>query len=279
MGIKIVSDNCCDLDNELLEKYSISLAHLTVRFDDRIYLPGELTTAQFYKKMKSSQTLPCTSQPTVEDISKVYSDALADGSEVIAIHMSSGLSGTYQGGELVSNLLDNPRLHVFDSRKASVGLGLMVVEAARMAERGESADKILQRLDEMQSRVQCIFVVGNLECLIKGGRISRAKGMVAEVLDIKPVLHMDEGGFIMPYDKARGLKGAQHKLINIMEKNYIGLTSPTVGICHSEVPEIAEYLSETIKDKFGINEVIIGDIGPVIGSHVGAGTFSVFFEK
>lgn len=279
MGIKIVSDNCCDLPIELLEQYGISLAHLTVSFGDRVYLPGEISNEEFYNKMKASSTLPCTSQPAVEDMNRVYAEALADGSEVIAIHMSSGLSGTYQGGILAQNTLDNPRLHVFDTLKASVGMGLLVVEAARMAERGASVESILQRLGEMQTRMQCIFVVGNLESLIKGGRISRAKGLVADVLDIKPVLHMDEQGFIMPYDKARGMKGAQHKLISIMEKNGADLANQTVGICHSAVPDIADYLSKTIKDKFAVREIIIGEIGAVIGSHVGTGTFSVFFEK
>jgi len=279
MGIKIVSDNCCDLDAELLEKYQVSLTHLLVRFGDRVFQPGELSNAQFYEQMKASPTLPSTSQPATDEMSRVYDEALADGSEVIAIHMSSGLSGTYQGGEIAKSILDNPRLHVFDTLKASVGEGLLVVEAARMAERGASVESILLRLQEMQTRMQCIFVVGNLECLIKGGRISKAKGMVADVLDIKPVLHMDPEGHIMPYDKARGLKGAQHKLISIMEKNYVGLSSPTVGICHSQVPEIAAYLKECMQEKFGVQDVIIGEIGPVIGAHVGAGTFSVFFEK
>lgn len=279
MGIKIVSDNCCDLPVELLEQYGIQLAHLTVSFGDRVYKPGELSNEAFYQKMKSSPILPCTSQPAVEDIHRVYSEALADGSDVIAIHMSSGLSGTYQGGILAANTLENPRLHVFDSRKASVGMGLLVVEAARMAERGASVESILQRLAEMQKRMQCIFVVGKLECLIKGGRISRAKGVVAEVLDIKPVLHMDDDGYIMPYDKARGMKGSQHKLISIMEKNGFDLAHQTIGICHSAIPDIADHLSKAIQDKFGVQEVIIGEIGPVIGSHVGDGTFSVFFER
>lgn len=279
MGIRIVSDNCCDLPDELLEQYGIRLAHLTVSFGERVYQPGEINNEEFYGLMKSSPIMPCTSQPAVEDIHRVYSEALADGSEVIAIHMSSGLSGTYQGGILAQNTLENPRLHVFDSRKASVGMGLLVVEAARMAARGASTEMILQRLAVMQNRMQCIFVVGKLECLIKGGRISRAKGAVAEVLDIKPVLHMDDDGYIMPYDKARGWKGAQHKLISIMEKNGTDLAEQTIGICHSAVPEIADHLSQTIKDRFGVQEVIIGEIGPVIGSHVGAGTFSVFFER
>lgn len=279
MGIKIVSDNCCDLPDELLEQYGINLAHLTVSFGDRVYQPGEINNKEFYNLMETSPLLPHTSQPSVEDITRVYSQALADGSEVIAIHMSSGLSGTYQGGLLAQKTLNNPRLHVFDSLKASVGMGLMVIEAARLAEKGTDVKTILQRLAEMQTRMQCIFIVGNLECLIKGGRISRTKGLIADVLDIKPVLHMDEEGFIKPYDKARGLKGAQHKLIKIMEKSDNELADKTVGICHSAVPYIAHYLSNTIKDNFGVREVIIGEIGPVIGAHVGAGTFSVFYEK
>lgn len=279
MGIKIVTDNCCDLPVEILERYKIRLVHLQVRFGDRGYLPEELNNEQFYKLMADSQILPSTSQPTVEETNQVYSEALADGSEVIAIHMSSGLSGTYQGGVLVKNTLDNPNLYVFDSLKASVGMGLMVVQAARMVEQGATVPEILQRLQEMQSTMQCVFLVGNLESLIKGGRVSKAKGKIAVVFDIKPVLHINEEGFIMPYDKVRGVKGAQHKLINIMEKNGSNLALQTVGVCHSAVPEIANALSETIKEKFAVKEVIIGDIGPVIGAHVGAGTFSVFFEK
>ena len=279
MGIKIISDNCCDLPDELLKQYGIELAHLTVSFGNRVYQPGEINNKEFYNLMNTSQILPHTSQPSVEEITRVYTQALADGSEVIAIHMSSGLSGTYQGGLLAQKNLNNPRLHVFDSLKASVGMGLLVIAAARLAEQGTDVKTILQRLAEMQTRMQCIFIVGNLECLIKGGRISRTKGLIADVLDIKPVLHMDEEGLIKPYDKARGLKGAQHKLIKIMEKNGTDLANQTVGISHSAVPDIANYLSNTIKDKFGVKEVIIGEIGPVIGSHVGEGTFSVFFEK
>ena len=279
MGIRIVTDNCCDLPPEILAKYDIRQTYLQVRFGDRVYLPGEINNRQFYQLMAESKTLPATSQPTVEDITRVYSEALADGSEVIAIHMSSALSGTYQGGVLVKNTLENPNLYVFDSLRASVGMGLMVVEAARMAERGETVQSILQRLEGMKSSVQCIFIVGNMESLIKGGRLSKAKGKIAMAFDIKPILYMDDEGYLMPYDKARGLKGAQRKQINIMEKIGTDLARQTVGICHSEEPEIADALSQTIKEKFGVQDVIIGEIGPIIGAHIGAGTFSVFFEK
>ena len=279
MGVKIVSDNCCDLPEEILKKYDIRLTYLQVRFGDQVYPPGEPPIDQFYKMLAESDALPATSQPTVENVTKVYTEALADDSDVIAIHMSSALSGTYQTGVMVKNTLDNPKLHVFDSLRASLGMGLMVVEAARMAERGENVAAILARLTEMQKSVQCIFVVGNLDGLIKGGRLSKAKGKIAQVFDIKPILYMDDEGFLMPFDKARGLKGAQRKQIDIMESLGRNLERQTVGIDHTAVPEIAEALSRTIKEKFAVQEVILSEIGPIIGSHVGAGTFSVYFEK
>ncbi|MEN6351544.1 MAG: DegV family protein [Syntrophomonas sp.] len=279
MGIKIVADNCCDLPDEILERYNINLTHLLVRFGDRVYQPGELSNAQFYEKMESSPVLPCTSQPSVEEIVKVYSEALEDGSEVIAIHFSSGISGTFQGGMVAGSMINNPRLHVFDSHKASVGCGLLVLEAARMAQNGDNLETIMRRLEEMRRRVQCVFAVGNMECLIKGGRISRAMGTVADVLDIKPILYLDDEGYIKPYDKARGYKGAMRKLLSIMEKTGYNLNRQVVGVVHGNYPEAGQQLSEMIKERFGVKEVVIGEVGPVIGSHVGRGTFSVFFEK
>jgi len=278
MGIKIITDNCCDLPDNLIKKYDIGIVNLLVRFGDRVYQPSELDNAAFYEKMRLSRILPQTSQPAVEEMTRAYSEALADESEVIAIHMSSGISGTFHGGQVAKKMLDNPRLHMFDSKKASVGLGLMVVEAARMAEQGDSLRNIMGRLTEMQQRLECIFVVGSMENLIKGGRISRAKGIIADVLDIKPVLHFDQDGYIVPYDKARGYKLALRKIINIMEKIGADLSSQTIGIVHGASPETANYLSDVIREKFGVKEIIIGEIGPVLGSHVGAGTFSVFFE-
>lgn len=279
MGIKIVADNCCDLPAEYIERYHIGISHLLVRFGDRVYQPEELTNERFYQMMKSSNVLPSTSQPAVEEMVRVYNQALQDGDEVLAVHFSSGISGTYQGGVIAQKMLDNPRLYVFDTLKASVGCGLLVIEAARMAERGESMENILARLEEMRRRVQCIFTVGKMECLIKGGRVSRAKGLLADVLDIKPILHMDEEGYIMPYDKARGGKAAMRRLLDIMEKIGANLSDQTVGICHGAVPQTAELLKKSIEERFSPREIIIGEIGPVIGAHVGSGTYSLFFEK
>jgi len=160
-----------------------------------------------------------------------------------------------------------------------MGLGLMVLTAARMVKDGFSAEAIVERMNEMQARVQCIFSVHNLEYLIAGGRISKGKGLVAGVLDIKPVLCVNDEGFIVPYDKARGHRAALKKVLDIMEKRGVGLSEQTVAISHADSLADAEYLRDSMIDRFGVREVVIGEIGPVIGSHVGAGTFAIFFES
>ncbi len=278
VGIQIITDNCCDLPPELLERYNVVVVPLRVRFGDEEILPENFDNAVFYDRLKKSPQLPSTSQPMPGDFLVQYQKAIEQNQQIISIHLSSGISGTVQSANIAAKMLTGEHIHIIDSRKASVGQGLMVLEAARMAQSGEEVSTIIDRLNEMQNRLRCIFVVGNLDILIKGGRLSRAKGLLASALDIKPVLHMNIEGKIVPFSKARGHRGARNKLIEIMDTLGSDLNKQTVGICHSACPDDAEYLRSIIKERLRIPEVIIGEIGPVIGSHVGAGTFSVFFE-
>lgn len=279
MGVKIATDNCCDLDVELLEKYQIAVGHLRVRWGEKEYAPGELSNDTFYKMMASANQLPTTSQPSVEELVEMYTLLLAEGDDVVAIHLSSGISGTVQGAHLAANLVNNPRLHIVDSLKASVGEGLLVLEAACMASDGQSAEEIVRRLKEMQDQLQCIFFVGNLDALIKGGRISKARAVIAGALDIKPLLYFNEQGQIMPLEKVRGYRKGLKRLVDIMGEMSSTLSDQVVGLCHSADPNTADYIKSEIMKHYHPREVIVGEVGPVIGSHVGAGTFSVFFEK
>ena len=278
VGIQIITDNCCDLPREILESYNIAVVPLRVRFGDEEIPPENFDNAAFYNRLMTLSQLPSTSQPMPGDFLVQYQQAIEQNQQIISIHLSAGISGTVQSANIAAEMLTGEPIHVIDSRKASVGQGLMVLEAARMAQSGEQVSSIINRMNEMQNRLRCIFVVGNLDILIKGGRLSRAKGLLAGVLDIKPVLHMDAEGKIVPFSKARGHRGARNKLIELMENLGSDLSKQTVGICHSTCPDDAEYLRGTVKERFHVPEVIIGEIGPVIGSHVGAGTFSVFFE-
>ncbi|MDD2585760.1 MAG: DegV family protein [Syntrophomonadaceae bacterium] len=279
MSIKIVTDNCCDLPHDLLERYDIAVVPLRVRFGEKELPPDQFDHASFYRIMKQSPLLPNTNQPALGDFLCEYNRAVENNQQVISIHLSSGISGTVQGAQMAAQMVEGLDIHVIDSLKASVGQGLLVLEAARMANDGADVAAILQRLAEMQRKMQCIFVVGNLDALIKGGRLSKSKALIASTLDIKPVLHVNEAGVIEPYSRARGHSGARKKLLDIMEKLQSNIEQQTVGICHSACLQDADYLTQNIKERFGVKEVIVGEIGPVIGSHVGAGTFSVFFES
>ncbi len=278
MSIKIITDNCCDLPRELLDEYGITVVPLGVRFGDEIIPADKFDNRAFYARMEQSACLPSTNQPAPGDFLTEYNKAIENNQEVISIHLSSGISGTVQAATLAAGMVQQGEIHVVDTLKASVGQGLLVLEAARRAARGEKVADILKHMEEMKRHLRCIFVVGNLDALIKGGRLSRVKALVAVKLDIKPVLHMDPEGKIVPLDRARGHKGARKRLLEIMESLGSGLDRQTIGICHSACLEDAEYLQQTINDRFGSREIIIGEIGPVIGSHVGPGTFSVFFE-
>ncbi len=279
MSIRIVADSCCDLPEDIIKRYNIGIVQLQVRFGEKVYLPGEISNSEFYRMMEESPVLPSTTLPTMEEMTRVYKEALSDGSQVLAIHFSSGISGTFQGGQVAQKMIDDPRLTVFDTRKASVGCGLMVLEAARLAEQGSDLQAIMERLEEMRERMQCIFTVGNIEYLIKGGRISRSKGTLANVLDIKPILHFDRDGYIMPLNKARGHKSAMRKILDIMESKGTNLSRQTVGLSHANSPEAAEFLQQSIQARFKPREIIVGEVGPVIGAHVGQGTYAVFFES
>ena len=208
---------------------------------------------EFYRNMASSPVLPQTSQPVAEEIIRFTVLAGRKDTEVIGIHMSSGLSGTVQSVQMVQEMLQQPRLHIIDSLKASMGLGLMVLEAARLADKGAGASTILSRLEEMKSSVRCIFSVQNLEYLISGGRISKGKGLIAGVLNIKPILCIDDTGFIIPYDKARDT-APPWKRSWISWGNWSNLNGQTVGISHAAALMML-YLKENMEERFGVKRL------------------------
>lgn len=279
MGVKIVTDNCCDLPQSLIARYDIKVIHMLVSFGVKEYQPEELSTTQFYQMMVESPDLPTTSQPTMEELLAIYGECLADGSEVIAIHLSSGMTGTIQSAEMARDMLQGKeRLTIIDSLKASVGQGLLVLRAARLAQEGRSAPEIVREILALRERMRCVFTINTLEYLVKGGRISRTKGFVGNVLDIKPILWVNPEGYIEPFDKVRGRKSAIRRLVKIVEEMGDNLEGKTVGVSHAACLDDALAFRDVFVKEFKAGEVILNDIGPVIGSHVGPGTLAVFFE-
>ncbi|MGI6486974.1 MAG: DegV family protein [Syntrophomonadaceae bacterium] len=280
MGVKIITDNCCDLPQDIIDEYDIKMIHMLVRFGVKEYQPDTLSIDEFYKMMVESPELPTTSQPTMEELLHVYEECLADGSEAIAIHLSSGMTGTVQSAQMAWDMLEGKeRLTIIDSRKASLGQGLLVLQAARLAKQDVMREQIVEEMFALRERMNCLFTINTLEYLVKGGRVSRTAGLVGSILDIKPVLHVNPEGFIEPLEKVRSRKGALRRLVRLINERSAKLAGQTVGISYVACYEEASIFRDDFLNKYHVKEVIMNPIGPVVGSHVGPGAIAIFFAS
>lgn len=282
-NIRIVTDSTADLTPELVERYGIRVVPLEVLAEGKAYKDKiDITNEEYYEILRSAAVLPTTSQPSPAVFAQTYRELAAEGAEhIISIQISSELSGTYQSSVLAAGLVaDAVTVHNFDSRTATMGLGLIVLSAARMAKEGKSLDEILVQVDYMIQNSDLYFLLDSLDNLHKGGRIGKASHMVGSLLNIKPVLNLSNG-VISAYEKVRGNKGnkALERLIAILaekidphKKLYC-----TVGYCDNR--EIADYMVEKLKEHVDCDEFIYLQIGSVVATHIGMGAVGLAFYQ
>lgn len=277
--IKIFSDSACDLDLDYIDKLGIIMIPLIVHFDNETYKDRvEITTTQFYEKLRKFNGFPKSSQIGPGIFSNEFQKELDKGNGVIYLSFSSKLSGTYQSACIAKEILGSDMVDVVDSKAASVGYGLIVREAAIMANDGKSREEILDRVNFMVSKMEHIFAVGHLDMLKRGGRISTAQAVVGTLLNVKPILQFEDGA-IVPYDKVRGEKAVIKKLIDTMRERGDIENQKVIGLNFSETNKLCLELRDEIEKNFGKKEFVISEIGAAIGVHVGGGTVSVFFLK
>lgn len=276
--IKLVVDSACDLDVEVIKKLGAEVAPLTLNFCGEVYEDRvTITTGEFYSKLEATSDLPTTSQVTPGVFHDMFKKILDEGNRVLYIGFSSRLSGTYQSATIAKDMLQSEDIELIDSKAASVGYGLMVIEASKMIKEGRSLEDIKERILNMTGRMEHIFAVGNLEMLKRGGRISRAQALMGTLLNVKPILQFEDG-YIVPYDKVRGEKAIIKKMIETMKERGGTLEDQNViGFSYSQSDRLCGELKEEIIKEFGPKDFIISEIGAVIGSHVGGGTTAVFF--
>lgn len=282
-NIRIVTDSTADLTPELVERYGIRVVPLEVLAEGKAYKDKiDITNEEYYEILRSTTVLPTTSQPSPAVFAQTYRELAAEGAEhIISIQISSELSGTYQSSVLAAGLVaDAVTVHNFDSRTATMGLGLIVLSAACMAKEGKSLDEILAQVDYMIQNSDLYFLLDSLDNLHKGGRIGKASHMVGSLLNIKPVLNLSNG-VISAYEKVRGNKGnkALERLIAILaekidphKKLYC-----TVGYCDNR--EIADYMVEKLKEHVDCDEFIYLQIGSVVATHIGMGAVGLAFYQ
>ncbi len=278
--IRLYADNCCDLDQDVLKRLEISSAALKVNIKDKSYRDRvDLLPGKFYELIKEPGIMPTTSQVNPAEFEEEFKKILAEGdNEIIYVAFSSGLSGTYQSACLARDMVDPERITVIDSKSASLGYGLTLIRAARAIAAGSSKDQVIEEIMDNISRMEHVFIVGDFEMLKRGGRVSAASAFIGSLLNIKVIAEIKDG-VIHPVEKVKGLKKAKKRLLEIMAERGDNLPGQLIGVVHSNDPGGAQLINDMIAHKFGCQNFIISEIGAVIGAHVGAGTYSVFFLR
>ncbi len=281
--VRIITDSACDLPIDLIQTLGITMVPLTVFFGETSYLDGiEIAPAEFYEKLQTSPVLPHTSQPTPNDFYQAYK-RLSDAEAIVAILLSSKLSGTYQSAVIGRDMARSeglgPDITIIDSELASAVHGFPVIQAAEAARRGAGKEEVISVAKDVLSRMGIFFVVDTLEYLIKNGRIGRAAGLVGSLLNVKPILTLEDG-LVGAVDKVRGKRKALDRVFELIHERFPAKPPSFFCILHGNVAEEADALAERIRAEFGYTgEIPTYILGAVIGSHVGPGTLAVIFVR
>ncbi|MGW6191810.1 DegV family protein [Bacillus cereus] len=281
MGVKIITDSAADLPVELLQAYDIDLIPLRVYDETETeYLDGvTLKSVTLLQKMREGAVYK-TSLPSLETFQEKFISYAKEGNPCIYLAFSSELSGTYQSSVLIKKEVKETYtdldLEIIDTRCASLGQGIVVLEAAKMAKEGASKEEILNRVAFLMEHMEHIFTVADLQYLVRGGRLSKVAGFIGGLLNIKPILNVDEGKLV-PLEKVRGKKKVLSRIVDIMEERGKDLKGQTIGMTHGDDLETAEALKALITERFGCEVFIVNTIGAAIGAHTGPGALTLFF--
>lgn len=276
MTVRIVTDSSCDLPQPMADKLGITIVPLSIRFGDDEYIDRTTITAdEFWAKCAASAVLPETAAPPPGAFEEAYRNLSAQGAtSVVVISLSSDLSATMQSAELAAKAVAGSiDVRVVDSRNASMGLGLTVLDCAEKAQAGGSVDEIVALAQQLIPRTHVFGALDTLENLKKGGRIGGAKAMLATALSIKPLIEV-KNGVVEEAGKQRTRTKALAALVDVLKKHAGDLDR--VGILHAQCPDVDAFLAQ-VKDVYS-GDVIVSDIGAVIGTHAGEGTIGIAFR-
>lgn len=280
MTIQILADSACDLTEAYYKKFSIEMVPLTVHLNNQEYEDGiEISPKKVYDAMRDGAKAQ-TSQVSPQVFKSLFTSYAKENKPLVYLAFSSELSGTYQTAKMIEQEIketypDAP-IHVIDTKCASIGYGLVVLYAAKLARNGGGLEDIINQATYHAEHMEHIFTVDDLEYLYRGGRVSKTAAFVGSLLKIKPILHVDSGKLI-PLEKIRGSKKVLSRMITIMEERGTDFENQTIGISHGDDLETAEKLATMIKEKFKVKDVMIEMVGSVIGAHSGPGTIALFF--
>ena len=279
----ITTDNNSDLPESYYAEHNVGCTYLSYSMDGQNYSHENfLPVEEFYDKMRKG-SMPTTAQVNPEAAKALMEPYLKEGKDILHIAFSSGLSGSYNsariaGEELMEKYPDR-KIIVLDSLAASLGQGMIVYLAQQQKEEGKSIDEVAQWVKDHRLNVVHAFTVDDLNHLYRGGRVSKTTAVVGGVLNIKPVLHVDNEGKLIPVGKVRGRKKSLLALVDMMDQKLGSYkdSCDTIFVSHGDCIEDAQFVIDKIKEKYPIKTVLVNYVGATIGAHSGPGTVAFFF--
>ncbi len=270
--IKLVTDTTCDLPEDWLTRYNITRVPLNIQFGLDTYEDQvTLTRDDFYARIEAENALPTTSQPSVGVFNKFYNELGADGSEILSIHLTSKLSGTWQSATLSEReLRDQLSITVFDSLISSAGLGLMMVEAAQCVEAGWSVADIVSLLEKRRPQIKVYIMLKDLRYARMSGRVGRLREFMASMLNIKPIIGVNEGE-LFPVDRIRSHSKGIERMLELAEADS-GDNPIHLGVVHAQAPAEGEALLKQLEARFNCQETFVTDLALSLAVHFGPGT-------
>lgn len=277
----ITSDSTVDLPKELLEEKKVPILSLTYILDGETYADTDgLSCKEFMDKIREG-AMPTTSQVNPDQAKEFFEKILKDGNDILHLAFTSGLSGTYNSERIAAEELaeeyPDARIVVIDTLCASMGQGLLLYKTLELYEQGLSMDEIAGWIEANKGHICHDVTIDDLYHLYRGGRVSKTSAVVGSLINIKPIIRINEEGKLVVIGKVRGRKKSMLHLLERMENQMAGFENNVAMIVHGDVPEDAEYMKTQMMERFGINHVIINGIGSVIGSHTGPGVIAIFY--
>ncbi len=279
----ITTDTTTDLPEDYIKKHNLGIMSLTYTLEGTTYSKeNPLDVKLFYEKMRNG-SMPTTSQVNPENAKNIFLPYLKDGYDILHIAFSSGLSGSYNSARIAAEELseDFPdcKITVIDSLAASLGEGLLVHKAVMLKEQGADLDTVADWVEQNKLHIVHNFTVDDLFHLHRGGRVSKATAILGTMINVKPILHVDDEGHLIALSKVRGRKKSLQALVDSMEKQMGAYKNQNdiVFISHGDSLADAQYVADLVKQRFGIESFLINYVGPTIGAHSGPGTIALFY--
>ena len=275
--VAIVTDSSPYIPEHIIAENKIHIVPLTVIWGEQNFYDGvDITPVEFYQRLDKARVMPSTSQPSVADFEVLFRALNEQGYDILAILISEDLSGTVSSATQAKNMLPEANIEIINSRTLAMALGFLVLAAARAANQGASLRECKRMVENSLDKVGVVFVLDTLEFLHRGGRIGAAQRFMGTLLNVKPVLAIEDG-LVVPLDSVRTHKKALLRIIDLIEERTRGKKNIRLATLHANNPETAEYILDKALETIPAVEQVFSEVSPVIGTHAGPGAVGLAY--